>query len=68
MKKYIAPDFEVVQLQVSSLFASYGTDTGCPADETISYTVPCTSADPNYSYSSYTDKAWDHGCYSTSNP
>ena len=66
--KYIAPDFEVVQLQVSSLFASYDPEAGCPADESISYTVPCTSADPNYIYSIFTDKGWDYGCYSTSNP
>ena len=65
---YKAPDVIKVEVNVEDVFASYGLKTGCPHDMYTSYTIPCTEADPNYTYMDYLQVGWGNGCYSTQNP
>lgn len=65
--KYIAPDYEVVKLNITDVFASY-YPTGCPHDHYTSYTDPCTSTDPNYVNQDFLEMGWGNGCYSIYNP
>ena len=65
--KYIAPDYEMVSLNVSDICASYPI-TGCPHEHSSGATVPCTSSDPNYWEMDFIQEGWGIGCYATQNP
>ena len=63
---YQKPDFMKVSVKVKDVFASY--NTGCPHDEYLGWTNPCTTDDPNYTYEDFLALGWGSSCYSTLNP
>lgn len=65
---YIAPDYELVTIKAQDAFANNAYQTGCPHDESTTYTVPCTPSDPNYYHEDFLELGWGDGCYSVYNP
>ena len=64
---YQKPDFIKVSVKANDVFAAYGT-TGCPQDETSSYTVPCNPGDPGYFAVTLTGLGYTYECYTSLMP
>lgn len=64
---YQKPDFIKVSVKANDVFANYGV-TGCPQQENITATQPCTPDDPNYQHDTFTGWGWGIQCYTVFNP